>query len=301
MTIDILPSDILLDVFDFYVKEEYLREAWHALVHVCQRWRNLVFVSPRRLNLRLVCTSGKQLRETLDVWPIVPIVISISWYTDPPMSDIDNVIAALEHNDRVREVDLRGFNCLQLEKVLSAMQRPFPELTGLTLRWIGGTVPVFPDSFLGGSSPRLQTLQLDGIPSPSLQKLLLFATDIVTLSLGDLSRSVRISPEELVTCLPALTGLRYLSFKFVSLPFFPDQGSRHPPSPTYVVLPSLTRLSFEGVSEYLMDLVARVNAPLLDHIFIEFFDEPITDTLPLVQFIGRTPTFKTFDEARVLI
>jgi hypothetical protein len=215
------------------------------------------------------------------------------------MSEIDNVIAALEHNDRVREVALRGFNSFQLEKVLSAMQKPFPELTGLTLRWIGGTVPVFPDSFLGRSAPRLQTLQLDGIPSLSLRKLLLFATDIVTLSLGDLSRSVHISPEELVTCLSALASLRYLSFGFVSLPFLPDKGSRHSPPPARIFLPSLTRLSFEGVSEYLMDFVARIDAPLLDHIFIEFFDEPITDSLPLVQFIGRTPTFKVFNEARV--
>ena len=41
-------------------------EAWQSLVHVCRRWRCLVFESPRRLNLRLVCAQGTPARQ-LDV------------------------------------------------------------------------------------------------------------------------------------------------------------------------------------------------------------------------------------------
>jgi hypothetical protein len=52
--------DALLAIFYLYVKapapdlslaskEEI--EVWQTLVHVCQRWRNLVLGSPRRLNL----------------------------------------------------------------------------------------------------------------------------------------------------------------------------------------------------------------------------------------------------------
>ena len=59
--IDILPDDVLLRIFDFYVdmgrlyvKKEI--EEWQTLVHVCRRWRGLVLGSPRRLNLRLWCT-----------------------------------------------------------------------------------------------------------------------------------------------------------------------------------------------------------------------------------------------------
>ena len=59
--IGILPDDILLEIFHFYVdvKRQLYEgkarvEAWQALVHVCRRWRNLVFRSPRRLNLRLI-------------------------------------------------------------------------------------------------------------------------------------------------------------------------------------------------------------------------------------------------------
>jgi hypothetical protein len=61
LTIDNLPDDVLLEIFDFYfpvLGYQYFHtkrivESWQSLVHVCRRWRCLVFGSPRRLNLRL--------------------------------------------------------------------------------------------------------------------------------------------------------------------------------------------------------------------------------------------------------
>ena len=52
--IDVLPDDILLEIFDFYVSDLWYgdkrrREEWQILVHVCRRWRGLVLGSPRRL------------------------------------------------------------------------------------------------------------------------------------------------------------------------------------------------------------------------------------------------------------
>ena len=212
---------------------------------------------------------------------------------------MDNVIAALEHNDRVCKFDLQGVRSCQAEKVLSAMQKPFPELTDITLRWSGRTVPVFPESFLGGSAPGLQTLYLNGIPAPTLRKLLLSSTDIVTLSLGDLSRSVYISPKELVTCFSALTKLGHLSFGFVSPPSLPDQESRHPLSTTRIVFPTLTFFNFDGASDYLEDFVARIDTPLLDDMYIAFFNQPSFDTPQLVQLIRRSPKFEAFKEAHL--
>jgi hypothetical protein len=55
--IDILPDDVLLEIFDFYMDMSPLyegktgEEAWQSLAHVCRRWRGLVFGSPSRLNL----------------------------------------------------------------------------------------------------------------------------------------------------------------------------------------------------------------------------------------------------------
>ena len=53
-SIDMLPDDVLLEIFDFFVEEEGRGpkvdfEEWHTLVHVCRRWRSVVFKSPHRL------------------------------------------------------------------------------------------------------------------------------------------------------------------------------------------------------------------------------------------------------------
>jgi len=74
-------------------------------------------------------------------------------------SGADNIIATPEQSSRVCQVSLSGLADRQLEKVLAAMQVPFPELTWLLLISDGETPPVIPDTFLGGSATRLQLFQ----------------------------------------------------------------------------------------------------------------------------------------------
>jgi len=59
-------------------------------------------------------------------------------------------------------------------------------------------------------------------------------------------------------------------------------------------------MTFIGVSEYLEDLVTRIDAPLLLHLYITFFHQLIFDTPQLAQFLGRTPNLKAYNEARVI-
>ncbi len=151
-------------------------EAWQSLVHVCRRWRSLVLGSPRRLNLRLYCTPKTPARDTLDVWPALPIIVKGGM----TFSGTDNVIATLGQSSRVCRVDLWCVEGWLLQKALAAMQVPFPELTNLEL-FSAETLLVIPDSFLGGSAPRLQYVSLDGIPCPGLPKVLLSANRLVTL------------------------------------------------------------------------------------------------------------------------
>jgi hypothetical protein len=67
-------------------------EAWQSLVHVCRRWRSLVLGSPRRLNLRLLCTPKTHARDTLDVWPALRLIVEGN--KDATFSPgTDNVIA----------------------------------------------------------------------------------------------------------------------------------------------------------------------------------------------------------------
>ena len=212
--IDILPNDVLLEIFDFYLDmysiydfKPYI-EVWQLLVHVCRRWRSLVLGSPRRLNLRLHCTPATPAKDTMDVWPALPLIVEGCTSLTP---STDNIIAALGQSNRVCQVNLHLFLVRELEEVLAVMQVPFPEMTQMKLFARvddDETPPVIPDSFLGGSAPRLQHFELLGIPFPGLPKLLSSATHLVSLSLTSIPHSGYISPEAMVTLLSVLSGLR---------------------------------------------------------------------------------------------
>jgi hypothetical protein len=297
VTIDILPDIALLRIFDFCVDNPRIY-TWYTLVHVCRKWRSIVFGSPRRLDLRLHCNTRTPVRKTLDVWPpALPIVISS---VGRNRRGVDNITAALEHNDRICQVDLFHYPSSHFEEVLAAMQRPFPALTSLWLRLKDETAPVDPALFLGGSAPRLDTLFLYGIPFPGLPKLLLSATHLAHLTLWKIPHSGYFSPDAIATCLFVLTRLECLDIAFESPQSRPDRTPRRPPPQTRAVLPVLTKLQFKGVDKYLEDLVAWIDVPLLHNLAIDFFHQLIFDTPRLTQFISRTPKLKTHNEARVV-
>ena len=292
---DMLPDVALLEIFHFYVDDDFWMTTWYTLVHVCRKWRDVVFGSPRRLNLRLWCNASTPVKERLDVWPQLPIAIAGSgrgkW-------GVDNLVAALKHNDRICHIHIRSDSSLQMEKVLAAMQQPFPALTILSLE--GETAAVAPASFLGGSAPALQELFLGFISFSGLPRLLLSAPHLVQLELWDIHHSGYISPEAMVTCLSALTRLETLVIRFESPRSRPDRITRRPPPLTRILLPALATLEFTGVSEYLEDFVARIDAPLLKKLEMAFFYQLIFDIQQLTQFIGRTPELKARDNLRVL-
>jgi hypothetical protein len=187
--LDVLPDDVLLDIFDFYMGDDITTsydkkavEAWQTLVHMCQRWKSLVFRSPRRLNLQLVRTTEPRTRDKLDIWPALPIFVHGEMASESP-SGTDNIVAALEQNNRVCGVILEDLADWQLEQVLTAMHVPFPELTYLELSSDDKTATVIPDSFLGESAPHLVHLFLAGIPLPKSPNLLLSATHLTDLKL----------------------------------------------------------------------------------------------------------------------
>jgi F-box-like len=304
VTIDILPEDVLLEIFDLYVdptRKHYRLEAWCILVHVCRKWRNVVLESPLRLNLRIRCHPATPVREKVDIWPALPIVLA--QYDDywQPEWGVDNVAAALEQNNRICQINLSGLPASQMGEILEAMHKSFPVLTDLRLESEYDTPAtlVDPDLFLGGSAPCLRYLQLASIPFPGLPKLLFSATHLTELRLSNIPHSGYISPEAMVSCLSTLTRLETLILKFEPPESFPVREHRRPPPPTLTLLPALTRLLFYGVSEYLEDLVVRIDTPLLDKFVITLFHQFIPDTAQLAQFINRNPKLKAHDRAHM--
>ena len=305
-TIDGLSDDLLLAIFDFYVVRHQDLElllgnkdkirSWQSLVHVCRRWRSLVFGEPHRLNLRLCCTTRTPVRKTLDVWPALPLLIrgNVSEML------VDNVIAELGLSGRICQIELKIHTTSQIEKLWAVMQVPFPELAILCLTVSVGDlsyVPILPDSFLGGSAPRLRYLYMNNIPFPGLPKLHLSATHLVHLWLINIPHSEYFSPEAMITFLSELTSLESLNFQFESPQSSPDLENQLSPPPTRSILPALTEFWFKGVNEYLEDLLCRIDAPRLYLLSTMFFNDINFNTPELNQFISRTPTLWPCDEA----
>ena len=234
------------------------------------------------------------MRETLGVWPQLPIAI---WNNGYEKWGVGNIIAALGHNDRICRITLPD---IPNPQVLAAMRQPFPALTHLRLQTEDGTTPICSDSFLGGSCPpRLQSLFLDRIPIRGLPNLLLSATELVDLELWRIPHAGYFSPEALATCLSVLNKLKKLVIRFESPQSRPDRNTRRPHPQTLTLLPVLTQLEFKGVGDYLEDLVARIDAPLLDKLDIVFFHQLMFNTPQLARFISRSPKLKTHDGAHV--
>jgi len=174
------------------------------------------------------------------------------------------------------------------------MKKPYPALTFLGLTSHDENPLVLPDSFLGGSAPRLQTFLLTHIRFPALGKLLFSTRDLVTLHLSDIPRSGYISPDAVVTCISTSTRLEYLGLEFRSPLSLAERVNRYPPPLARVALPALTTLRFRGNSEYLEDTVSRIDTPLLHNVEIIFFNQLIFDIPHLRHFITRIEQFRAY-------
>ena len=237
------------------------------------------------------------MREMPNIWPPLPIVVESDGHEN---WGVDNIVAALEHNDRIIEIHLwpsgDPFSTSEMEQILAVMQQPFPALRDLRFK-ADETATVDFVSFLGGSAPCLQELFLNRITFPGLPKLLVFATHLVRLNLSQISVSGYTSPEAMVTCLSVLTKLEKFIIHFDSYQSRPDRQRILPR--TRALLPVLSMLIFNGACEYLEDLVARIDTPLLKYLTITFFCQQIFDTRHLNQLISRTPKFRAHDKARM--
>ncbi|KAH9016494.1 hypothetical protein EDB85DRAFT_2279941 [Lactarius pseudohatsudake] len=315
-TIDVLSDNVFLEIFDFCLRDpttnrftnriEVIQRTkkWQRLVHVCQRWRRIIFASPQRLDLYLSCSYGTPVRQNLHVWPItVPLTLNYPGRIDfvygmgLTPEDEDNVLDALSrHASRVHRIDILGSSSL-LNDVATVMQAPFPMLRYLDLTWdlkdlpapFFRGAPVIPGGgFLRGSAPRLQYLRLKCVSFPQLPTLLLSARDLVTLKLKDMYQNGYISPEAMVGSLAVLTRLRTLSIAFYD--DTPQRRSR-PDPPMRVILPALTVFHYRGCCEYLEDFLAQIDTPRLDDLAIEYFVQEIQAT-QLSWFIDRTKNLK---------
>jgi hypothetical protein len=250
-----------------------------------------MFASSRHLRLAFLCTHGTPVKKTLSYLPAFPIAISYCHFQD---CDRENLFAALEHSDRVRVISLTVPYSLfeAFEELVTLMQEPFPSLTDLYLESkTDEAIPALPDTFLGGSAPRLEAIAISGIPFPAAPTLLLSAHDLVEVDLRDIPSAGYIPPEAMVASLAALPRLKDLTFGFELGVSYPDRIRLPVPPISRAVLPALTRFCFGGHLQCFEDLVAQIDAPQLDCLEIEYQDqrEDTDFQIPeLCKFIDRS-------------
>ena len=147
-----LPDNVLLEIFycyredpKFHIRIGFMHSwRWEALIQVCRRWRCVILGSPRRLDLRLVCTDTTPTRTLLDIWPPFPISITSS----EEMNDqsVENIIAAVEHgHDRISHISI-SISGTAIGKLVAAMQQPLPTLKSVFLMSSDESAPLLPET-----------------------------------------------------------------------------------------------------------------------------------------------------------
>ena len=309
MTISKLPDDVLLDIFEVYLDSDtfFDFDRWHVLVHVCQRWRCLVFASPRRLDLQLLCTNRRPVKKTLDIWPALPIFIRAD-FTPSEKCSVSDVVFGLKQHDHICLIVIWKIP-KSLFGEFVAIKGPFPVLTDLVL-WGNDDdddddldVPILPDSFLGGSAPRLRSLMFKRISFPALPKLLLSTTDLILLNLTEVPDSGFISPNAMATALSTLKSLKSFGLHFKASQSSAHRETRHLPANagTRTILPALTDLRLSSDGAYVEDFLSQIDTPVLDSAYITFRGQgqAESDTPLLHHFISRTEAFRAPHQAKV--
>ncbi|KAH9043486.1 hypothetical protein EDB83DRAFT_2523788 [Lactarius deliciosus] len=269
MTIGEFSDEVLLEIFRYYLDSS--PRSWPRLVHICRKWRHIVFSSQQTLHLRLFCTHGTPVLKALDYWPALPIVVEYGGSPalgSPAPEDEDNILAALKRSDRVSSIRFTLTRSLLAK--LFTIEEPFSELEEVFFLYRDNIQVTLPSAFRW--SPRLRRLHLTKIGFSSPLRRLSSSWDLIDIRLHDISDSGFLSSDALPHTLSEMAQLQSLSLHFLSTT---DRITMLLRSGERVILPVLTHLDFRGSAEYLEDLLARIDAPRLMNIEITLLDESI--------------------------
>jgi len=253
---------------------------------VCRRWRSVVFAYPQHLDLRIVLTYNKAIRNAPEFWPVLPVIL---WYPRPKRvshpiltpSDEDNISDILKNPARICEIDLYVSSSF-LAKFASSLDESesFPALDHLRLQ---SQDSIFLNDF---SAPRLCVLHLKGVAVPRLPRLLSSSKNLISLRLEDIRHDGYFMAEDLVIGLSAVAQLKSLVLGFHPLTSIPATPMCSSPLSSRIALPSLTEFRFEGELRYLKDFVFRTNTPIIEQISVSFFSVSVYDKKELYVLFG---------------
>jgi hypothetical protein len=286
-----LPDDVLLEIFNCHrqVSIEDGPWKWHRLAQVCRRWRSVVFAYPRHLDLRIVSTYDKPIRNVPKFWPALPVII---WYphrqtaSHPILSAEDNISDIFKNPARICEIDL-DITPSMLVKFASSLEKSFPALDHLRLRSQNSTYAiVLPDKFLDGSAPRLRVLHLKFIAIPMLPRILSSSKNLISLRLEDITLAGYFTASDLAIGLSTATQLESLVLTFLPETITPLSPRGPSLLSSRISLPSLTEFRYEGDGWYICYFLSRINAPMIEQISVLFFYDAAYGTHKLCELFG---------------
>ena len=290
-----LDDDSLLQIFSCYRLEDednwYLRLSWRKLVQVCRRWRYLTYQSWSYMDMCLLVTNNALSMDPPSHLPHLPLVIVCLDRTKTvTRNGEDSIHLGLRQCGRVRRVFLRAPTS-SLRVWLEPMNEHFPGLRDLSL--FSTTTEemclVLPELL---QAPDLRHLSLHGVGLPKGLSLLSSIVSLSTLSLTYIRGSCYFPPGHLVTQLQGLPYLEELSVGFAMPIPLPNSERNLFSSPTPpVMLHTLRRLTFRGKDDYLDDLVAHINTPLLKRLDLTLLFDLAFTLVNLTEFIHRTKGF----------
>ena len=231
--------------------------------------------------------------DRLDHLPPLPLFVNYRPTTRLTEQDELGIYHALQLHGRVRHIELVLLPSI-LHRAVVLMNGQFPMLEHLYLSFaatIEHRLPLtLPKDFL---APNLRYLALPSISPPRRLRILTSTVSLVELVLSNIQTSSYFRPRLLVARLASLPKLRYLTIEFsIPIPRPRTESKLLGEQGAPVTLPSLTTLRFKGVGAYLESLVAQIRAPLLQRLWITFFNQ-IAFALPhLSHLINITERFK---------
>jgi len=309
-SIDVLDDDPLINIFRLYRPDlldeeetndirilqggEWCRESWwYKLVHVCRRWRSLIFASASHLGLSLLCTYRTPVADMLAHSPPLPLVIDYAdWSQNLTLSPVDKegIKLALRHRNRVRRIRLAIVieTCATL---IDPIDKEFPILEDLYIDpfvYCNGCLKL-PETF---RAPNLRHLFLSNFALPVGSSLLATATGLVTFWLKYIPTSWH--PADF---LHHVSSMHHLQTLGISAPSNDYDGRRvvNTPDVTHVVLPNLRWLEFQGGpggSTYIEALLPHMSTPRLEKLTISFLNERTASIPNLRQFISSAENLR---------
>jgi hypothetical protein len=269
---------------------------WHKLTQVCQGWRSLILASPSRLNLHVICAKDTPAADMLAHFPHLPLVVVYKFEQGERLKHKQNILLSLQHRHRLRSIHLNA-KTTALQKMAIPWDEEFPLLVSLTIiseDISASTAFTLPKSF---RAPNLRNLILRNVIIQTGTPILATSIPLTILILERIPTSAHIPPEYLVDLLELMPQLVILSVGF-PLPTRGRGVSTHtPPSQAqkkFITLRCLERLHFMGTSYYLEDLIARINAPVLELFYIYIFYQRSFGILPNIsRSLNTTVEFRS--------